>query len=485
VAVIAAAAEAKHLLTQTPGVPSRPMTPTPAAPDHALGQTLRARHVTMITVGGIIGAGLFVGSSAAIAAIGPACVVSYTLAGLVILFIMRMLSELAAAAPGTGSFTEFTRLGLGEWAGFTTGWLYWYFWVIVVPIEAIAGAGILHAWLPEIPVWILGFILLTAMTGVNLMSARSFGEFEFWFSSIKVAAIVIFVILAGAYATGLTAPHGNSFANLASHGGFAPKGPLSIIAGVTSVIFAFVGAEIVTIAAAESSEPARAIARLTSSVATRILLFYVVSIFLIVSIVPWDTIRPGVSPFAVALGHVGIGGAATIMNLVVLTAVLSCLNSGIYVTSRVLFGLAAHGDAPSWLVAVNARRVPTRAILAGAAFGYVAIGFSVLSPTVVFSFLVNASGAIALVNYLLVALAQLRLRRNWERTDPSRLVIRMWCFPYLTWAVIAVILAVLAAMAVTPDLRSQFTSSAVVVAIVLALFATLRRRRARAAAVQV
>jgi L-asparagine transporter-like permease len=346
-----------------------------------------------------------------------------------------------------------------------------------VPIEAIAGAGILQQWMPGVPVWVLGFVLLTAMTGVNLMSARSFGEFEFWFSSIKVAAILIFVLLAGAYATGLTAPHGNSFANLVSHGGFAPHGPLSIIAGVTSVIFAFVGAEIVTIAAAESAEPARAIARLTSSVATRILLFYVVSIFLIVSIVPWDTIKPGVSPFAVALGHVGIGGAATIMNLVVLTAVLSCLNSGIYVTSRVLFGLAEHGDAPPWLVAVNRRRVPTRAILAGAAFGYVAIGFSVLSPTVVFSFLVNASGAIALVNYLLVAIAQLRLRREWERTDPSRLVIRMWFFPYLTWAVIAVIVAVLAAMAVTPDLRSQFTSSAVVVAIVLVLFAVFRRSR--------
>jgi gamma-aminobutyrate permease len=457
---------------------------TPPATHHALGQSLRARHVTMITVGGIIGAGLFVGSSAAIAAIGPAAVISYALAGLVILFIMRMLSELAAAAPGTGSFTEFTRLGLGEWAGFTTGWLYWYFWVIVVPIEAIAGAGILHAWLPAMPVWVLGFILLTAMTGVNLMSARSFGEFEFWFSSIKVAAIVIFVILAGAYAIGLTAPHGDSFGNLTSHGGFAPNGPLSIIAGVTSVIFAFVGAEIVTIAAAESKEPARAIARLTSSVATRILLFYVVSIFLIVSITPWTDIKPGLSPFAVTLGRIGIRGAESIMNLVVLTAVLSCLNSGIYVTSRVLFGLAEKGDAPQWLVAVNARRVPTRAILAGAGFGYVAIACSVISPTVVFSFLVNASGAIALVNYLLVALAELRLRRAWEQTAPERLVIRMWFYPYASWAVVAVIVAVLTAMAMTPALRSQFTSSAVVVLIALGAFAVFRRGRApvRAAA---
>jgi GABA permease len=447
-------------------------------PTQGLGHTLRSRHVTMITVGGIIGAGLFVGSSTAIATTGPAAVVSYAMSGLVILLVMRMLSEMAAAFPGTGSFTEFARLGLGNWAGFTAGWLYWYFWVIVVPIEAIAGAGILHAWFQTVAVWELGLVLLTLMTCVNLLSARSFGEFEFWFSSIKVAAIVVFIAIAGAYALGFTAPHGATFGNLTSHGGFAPKGWLTVIAGVTSVIFSFVGAEIATIAAAESKEGARAIARLASSVALRILLFFVLSIGLIVSVVPWDEIKPGISPFAVALEHIGIRGAATMMNLVVLTAVLSCLNSGIYVTSRVLFGLAAKGDAPAWLVVVNSRRVPVRAILAGAVFGYAAIAASVVSPGVVFSFLVNASGAIALVNYLLVVLAQIRLRRQLEASEPDRLLIRMWFFPYASWAVAVVIVAVLVAMAATPVLQSQFFSSFAVVALVLALFALLRRGRA-------
>ena len=444
-------------------------------PDAALGRTLRSRHVTMITVGGIIGAGLFVGSSTAISTIGPAAIVSYALAGLVILFMMRMLSELAAAHPGTGSFTEFARLGLGDWAGFTCGWLYWYFWVIVVPIEAIAGANILHQWLPEFAVWELGLVLLSLMTAVNLMSARSFGEFEFWFSSIKVAAIIVFIFIAGAYALGITSPSGPTFGNLTSHGGFAPFGPLAVLAGVVSVIFAFVGAEIVIIAAAESSEPVRAVARLTSSVAVRILLFFVLSITLIVAVVPWNTIKPGISPFAVALGAVGIPGAATIMNGVVLTAVLSCLNSGIYVTSRMLFQLAAKGDAPQWLVVVNKRRVPVRGILAGAAFGYAAIGAEMLLPDAVFNFLVDASGAIALVNYLLVAVAELRLRRQWERSGQALLPIRMWLFPYLTWAVIAVMVAVLVAMAVTPALRSQFYSSGASVLLVLGAF-LLRRR---------
>ncbi len=441
-----------------------------------LGQTLRRRHVTMITVGGIIGAGLFVGSSASIAAIGPAAVLSYALAGLVILFIMRMLSELAAGAPGTGSFTEFARLGLGDWAGFTAGWLYWYFWVIVLPIEALAGAKLLSAWVPGVPVWALGSILLSAMAAVNLLSARSFGEFEFWFASIKVAAILIFIAIAGAYACGLGAPHGPTFATLTVHGGFAPHGAAAILSGVTTVIFSFVGAEIVTIAAAESNEGARAIARLTSSVAVRILLFFVVSIFLIVSIVPWDSIHPGDSPFALALGRIGIPGAATIMNLVVMTAVLSCLNSGIYVTSRVLFTLAARGDAPQWLVAVNARQVPARAILAGALFGYIAMAAAVLSPTRVFTFLVDASGAIALVNYLLVALAELRLRRIWQAQTPERLSLPMWFFPYASWGVVGVIIAVLVAMAANPGQRSEFLSSALLIALVLALYAGLRRR---------
>jgi L-asparagine transporter-like permease len=451
------------------------------SPPHELGHGLRTRHVTMITVGGIIGAGLFVGSSTAIATIGPAAILSYVLSGLVILFMMRMLSELASAYPGTGSFTEFARLGLGEWAGFTAGWLYWYFWVIVVPIEAIAGAGILHAWYPAFAVWQIGLVLLTLMTGVNLMSARSFGEFEFWFSSIKVAAILVFICIAGSYAFGITAPSGATFGNLTSHGGFAPKGVLSILAGVTSVIFSFVGAEIVTIAAAESDAGPSAIAKLTSSVAVRILLFFVLSITLIVSVVPWDQIRPGISPFAVALARVGIPGAATIMNMVVLTAVLSCLNSGIYVTSRVLFQLAAKGDAPQWLITVNRRKVPARAILAGAVFGYGAIACSVISPGVVFSFLVNASGAIALVNYLLVALAELRLRQQLEASAPQRLTIRMWFFPAGTMGTIAVMVGVLIAMAATPDLQSQFFSSLAVVLLVLGLFAVLRRRPIRQA----
>lgn len=346
----------------------------------ALSRTLQARHVAMISIGGIIGAGLFVASSAAIAAIGPAVICSYMLAGLLILLCMRMLGELALAHPHAGFFTDYAREVLGHGWGFVGGWLYWYFWMIVVAVEALAGAIILNEQWPALPVWLIGLALLACLTVVNLLSTRSYGEFEFWFSSIKVAAIIAFILVTGGYVLGLSSHPGPDFSNLVRAGGFAPFGGLSALAGVATVIFSLTGAEITTVAAAESKEPARNIASLTTTLTLRVLLFYVVSIFLILCTVAWNTIKPGTSPFIAALVQIGIPGAAAVMKIVVLTAVLSCLNSGLYVTSRVLFALAAHGDAPQTLVALTRKKVPARAILTGSAFGYGAMIVSIVSP---------------------------------------------------------------------------------------------------------
>lgn len=444
-----------------------------------LKKSLKARHIEMIAIGGIIGAGLFVGSSSVIAAVGPAVVVSYAIAGLIVLLVMRMLSEMAVATPGVQSFPEFARLGLGDWAGFMSGWLYWYFWVVLVAIEAIAGAKIIHGWLPMFGVWEIGAALMAVLTGVNLLSARSYGEFEFWLSSIKVAAIIAFIVIAASYATGVTSPTGPTIGNLTAHGGFAPHGVLAIVGGTTGVIFALVGAEIATIAAAESPEPSRVIAKMTSSVALRILVFYILSVLLIVAVVPWNEIIPGESPFAAALARIGIPGAATIMTAIVLVAVLSCLNSGIYVTSRVLYGLARRGDAPAWTGALGNDHVPRRAILIGSAFGYVALATSILSPEQAFAFLVNASGAIMLVIYIFLAFAQLRLRARIEREAPARLTIRMWLHPWATIVAIVGMIGILLAMALTPDLTSQFLASLAAVGVVaIAHLATRSRRRA-------
>jgi len=448
-----------------------------------LSRSLKPRHLTMISIGGIIGAGLFVGSSASIAAVGPAIVVSYLITGTLVLLVMRMLGEMAMSLPTVHSFTDFPRAGLGHWAGFVTGWLYWYFWMIVVPVEAIAGANILHAWIP-LPAGLLGCILMAAMTAVNLMSARSYGEFEFWFSSIKVTAIIAFIAIGAAYAFGWTAPHGPTFANLTSHGGFAPHGAVAVLAGAVTVYFQLTGAEIITVAAVESAEPARAVAQLTSSIIVRILTFYVGSIFFIVSIVPWDSIVVGESPFTRALLHMHFAWAGAAMDVIILTAVLSCLNSAFYVCSRVLFVLAEHGDAPKALIQLNRRRVPVRSVALCALAGVVGILAAVAAPERVFAFLVDAAGALMVVNYMIVAIAQVRLRRERERTGAPEPSLTMWLFPWASYAAIAGMAAVLIAMAFTPSLAHELHVSLIAVAVAFLAYLILRSRRSPAAAME-
>ncbi len=436
----------------------------------------------MISIGGIIGAGLFVGSSASIAVTGPAIVLSYLITGTLVLLVMRMLGEMAVALPAVRSFTEFARIGLGPWAGFVAGWLYWYFWIIVVPVEAIAGATILHGWL-GLPAWLLGLVLMGVMTGVNLLSARSYGEFEFWFASIKVAAILVFIALAAAFACGYTSASGPTFGNLTRYGGFAPKGWMSVLAGAVTVYFSLTGAEITTIAAAESREPARAVARMSSAVIVRVLTFYVGSVLLIVTVVPWIEVRPGESPFTLALRTMHFPWASVAMSAIILTAVLSCLNSAFYVCSRVLFVLAEHGDAPQWLVQLNSRRVPTRSVWVGSLAGVLGIIAAINYPQTVFAFLVNASGALMVFIYMIVALAQIRLRRAREAQGEPEPAVTMWLFPWASYAAIAGMGAVLIAMALTPgELATELHVSVLARAVAARAYLILdTRRKARAA----
>jgi L-asparagine transporter-like permease len=448
-------------------------TVAPARP-HELGRTLLSRHITMITIGGVIGAGLFVGSSAAIAAAGPAALVSYMIAGAIVFIVMRMLGEMAITHPGVRSFTEFSRAGLGDAAGFIAGWLYWYFWIVVVPIEAIAGAQILQLWI-DLPMWQIGLALMVVMTAVNLLSARSYGEFEFWFSSIKVAAIIAFILVTAAFAFGFTHDQGATFANLTAHGGFAPKGWVPVLATVTTVFFSLVGAEITTVAAAESKDPEKAVVRMATTITWRILLFYVLSLFLIVSVVAWPTIKPGESPFTLALNVMGFQWGSAVMSFVILTAVLSCLNSAVYVCSRVLHVMADRGDAPRWLVEVNERRVPARSILLGSIVGVIGVVIAIVSPNRVFAFLISTTGTVILFVYLMTAFSHIRLRKRHPETETK--AVRVWLFPWLSYVTIGAMFAVLVAMAATPELASQFYFSLLTLAVVVGSYYVFRRPR--------
>jgi GABA permease len=415
--------------------------------------------MTMIALGGVIGAGLFVGSGVVIKSAGPAAVLSFVITGFIVVLVMRMLGEMAVALPAVGSFYEYARLAfgdrrhLGRLAGFLTGWMYWYFWVIVVALEAVAGAGLVRFWLPELAPWLVSLVLLLLLTLTNVMSVRGYGEFEFWFASIKVAAIVAFLMLAGACVVGFWPGLHPRIANLTTHGGFAPNGLLPILTGAVATTGFYFGAEIVSIAAAEAAEPAKAVARATNSVISRALLFYVGSILLVVCLVPWNSDAIA-TPYVSALNVLGIPAAAAVMNAVVLTAVLSALNSGLYASSRMLFALTRHGDAPKSLAKLSRRGVPTRAILLGTVFGYAAVIMSYVSPDTVFAFLVNSYGTVAIFVYVLIAISQLRLRARLERESPERLRIRMWAYPYLTYLAIGAMLAIVLAMGFIPDQRT-------------------------------
>jgi GABA permease len=431
-----------------------------------LKKALSQRQLRMIAIGGVIGAGLFVGSGVVIGDTGPGAFLTYALSGVLIIMVMRMLAEMAVANPSTGSFADYSRNAMGNWAGFSVGWLYWYFWVIVVGFEAIAGAKIIQYWI-DVPLWLCALVLMVLMTATNLFSVSSFGEFEFWFAGIKVAAIVVFISLGSLYVLGVWPHKSMDFSNLWAHGGFMPLGFGVITVGIVTVIFSMVGAEIATIAAAESADPEKAVAKAANSVILRIAIFFVGSIFLLVTILPWNNKDLGTSPFVSAFTQMGIPYADHLMNAVVLTAVLSCLNSGMYTASRMLFVLAARREAPPKLVEVTRRGVPAIAILASSVVGFLSVIAAAVSPDTIFAFLLNSSGAIILFVYLLIAISQIVLR---YRTPDSELRVKMWLFPALSILTAVAIVAILVQMYIQEDVRSQLLLSLLSWAVVVGLY---------------
>jgi GABA permease len=447
------------------------------APPVELKKGLKQRHLTMIAMGGVIGAGLFVGSGTVISEAGPSAFLSYAITGVLIILVMRMLGEMATANPSTGSFSDYARQAIGGWAGFSVGWLYWYFWVIVIGFEAVAGAKVLQYWLPDVPLWLMSLVLMTLMTATNLFSVSSFGEFEFWFAGIKVAAIVVFLVLGGVFVLGAWPGKDLDFSNLTTQGGFFPLGVGAIFSAIVVVIFSMVGAEVATIAAAESPDPGKSIARATNSVILRIAIFFVGSIFLLAVILPWNSADLAASPYVAAFKVMGIPYADHIMNAVVLTAVLSCLNSGLYTSSRMLFVLAARREAPTALMEVTKRGVPRNAILASTVVGFLCVIAAAVSPDTVFLFLLNSSGAVILFVYLLIAISQIILRR---RTGSEQLTVKMWLFPGLSFVVVVAILAVLVQMGTNAEVRPQLVLSLLAWALVLVLYFVSKHLQGRA-----
>ncbi|MCA1004201.1 amino acid permease [Rhodococcus hoagii] len=438
----------------------------------------------MMGLGSAIGAGLFLGTGVGIAKAGPAVLISYVIAGFVVVCVMRMLGEMGAALPASGSFSHYARIGIGEWAGFVMGWLYWFMLIMVLGAEITGASAIVNDWLPGVPQWVIALVFVTFFAVVNLAKVSNFGEFEFWFAALKVAAIIGFLVVGVLLVFGLlpdTDPVG--FTNLLGEGGFMPNGFSGIAAGLLVVAFAFGGIEIVTIAAAESEDPERSIATAVRTVMWRISVFYIGAIGIMVLVLPWNDPELQDGPFVSVLEKANLPYVSGLMELVVVIALLSAFNANVYGTSRMAFSLARRNDGPKALATLSKTGVPTNAVLLSVFFGFVSVLLNWLLPDDLLGILLNAVGAALLVIWVFIVIAHLRLRPKLERE--GKLTVRMWLFPYLSYLTLALLAGFVVLMAFDADAREQLISTAVLFLVILALGLITSRRRARKTAAAV
>ncbi|WP_030747594.1 amino acid permease [Streptomyces sp. NRRL S-31] len=460
-------------------MPSRTTEETPPQQraDGSLSHGLKQRHLSMIALGGVIGAGLFVGSGAGIAAAGPSIVIAYTLSGLLVMLVMRMLGEMSAAYPSSGSFSAHAERAIGPWAGFAAGWSFWVLLCTAVGLEGIGAAKIVQGWLPGTPQWMWVALFMLVFCGANLAAVKNFGEFEFWFAALKIGAISLFLIL-GVLAIAGVLP-GTDAPGTSHLGDFLPNGSEGLLVGLLASVFAYGGLETVTIAAAESEDPVRGVASAVRTAMWRIALFYIGSMAVVVTLVPWDSaevVEKG--PYVATLDHLGIPGAGKLMNVVVLVALLSAMNANIYGSSRIAFSLVERGQGPKALARLSGG-VPRIAVLTSCVLGFLCVLLSYWRPDDVFKWLLNMIGAVILVVWIFIAVSQLLLRRRIEREAPERLVVRMWAFPWLTWIALAGMAAIFVLMAREPDTRLQLYSTGGMTLCLAAVGYARQRARAR------
>ncbi|MBA8820491.1 amino acid transporter [Ochrobactrum sp. P6BS-III] len=346
-------------------IASKPSVDSDREEDTHLARNLSNRHLQLIAIGGAIGTGLFMGSGKTISLAGPSILLVYAVIGFMLFFVMRALGEILLSNLEYRSFADFAGDYLGPWAQFFTGWTYWLCWIVTGVADVVAVSGYVSFWFPELALWIPALGLIFTLLALNLPTVRNFGEIEFWFALIKIVAIVG-LIIAGVYmlSTGFTLPNGSqaSVAHLWNHGGFFPNGFLGFVAGFQIAVFAFVGIELVGTAAAETKDPVRNLPKAINSIPIRVVLFYLGALFVIITVIPWDQVDPSSSPFVAMFSLAGLGIAAHVVNFVVLTSATSSANSGIYSTSRMIYGLATSKLAPKALGKLNNRKVPVNAL---------------------------------------------------------------------------------------------------------------------------
>ncbi|WP_217170588.1 amino acid permease [Streptomyces sp. AC512_CC834] len=387
---------------------------TDKAPEEGYERGLNSRQVQMIAIGGAIGVGLFLGAGANIAKAGPSIILMYALAGVIIFFIMRALGELLLYRPVSGSFAEYSREFLGPFFGYFTGWTYWLMWVVTGMAELTAAAIYIHYWFPDIPQWVSALVFLVLLFVANLISVKLFGEIEFWFSMVKVTAIIgMIVIGVGVLTLGFSqAGDTAAVSNLWEFDGFFPKGIGSSLMTLQGVMFAYLAVELVGVTAGESENPEKTLPKAINTLPWRIALFYVGALTVILAVVKWTEFAEGVSPFVEAFTVIGIPAGAGIVNFVVLTAALSSCNSGMYSTGRMLRTLADNGEAPRVFNKLSSTKTPAIGIGVSVVFMAIGVVLNYLVPEKAFGYVTSVATAAGIWTWLMILISHVRYRRK-------------------------------------------------------------------------
>ena len=418
-----------------------------------LQRGLKERHIQMIALGCAIGTGLFYGSASTIKMVGPAVMLSYLIGGIFIYFVVRALGEMAVYNPVSGSFSTYAYDYWGEFPGFLSGWNYWFNYVAVSMVEVSVVGIYMQHWFPGLPMWVSGLILFILVNIINLVNVKSFGEIEFWGAIIKVAAILLMIIFGLAiifFGVGNNQPLG--LHNLYANGGFFPQGFDGMMLSFVVVIFAFGGTELIGITAGEAENPQKTIPKAIDLIIGRILIFYVGAMFVLVTLYPWDKVGMNGSPFVEIFSAIGFPGAASILNVIVLTAVFSAYNSCLYSNARMLHGLALQNNAPAFLKKVSKDGVPRAAVLFSSLFVGIVVIITYLAPKEVFNYVMSIATIAALINWIMILYTQIKFRQK-IGAKAEQLSYKMPFFPILNYIGIVYFIAIAITMIIMPDYR--------------------------------
>ncbi|MDL5039682.1 amino acid permease [Heyndrickxia coagulans] len=420
-----------------------------------LSRGLKNRHIQLIAIGGAIGTGLFLGSGKSIHFAGPSIMLVYFVIGLALFFMMRALGELLMYKPITGSFTHFAETFIGPWAGFITGWTYWFCWIVTGIAEITAVGMYFQFWVPELPQWIPALICVAVLFLINIATVKAFGEMEFWFAIIKVVTIIALIIIGILLVFAGFQSHGAhaSFTNLWQHGGFFPNGSKGFLLAFEMAVFSFVGIELVGVTAGEAEDPSKTLPKAINQIPLRILLFYVGALFVIMSIYPWNRLNPDASPFVRVFADIGLPAAAGIINFVVLTSAASSCNSGIFSTSRMLYSLAEDGKAPKMFEKLNKRNVPAPALLGSTIMLLIGVVLNYfMKSTQVFTLVTSISSICFVWVWGVIMVAHLRFRKNMPE-EAAKISFKLPFAPVINWVVLLFFVFVLVVLGIAKDTR--------------------------------